>query len=236
MGERLVPIGAALLLGIALVVGSLFLADGIRDRGRSDVITVTGSAKKRIVSDYVVWNASVASQRSSPTAAARELDSWTRQIESFLRASGIRGAELTVQPISTETVTDDAGQTVGYRLSRYFQIRSPRVDTVAGVAERSAGLLRKGIPLAAEPPQYVYTQLASARPELLAEATKDAQNRAQVLVGATGGELGSLRDVNVGVFQITSPNSTEVADYGVYDTSTLAKDVTAVVNVTFALQ
>jgi hypothetical protein len=41
--------------------------------------------------------------------------------------------------------------------------------------------------------------------------------------------------VSVGVFKVTSPNSTEVEDYGVYDTSTLAKDVTAVVNVTFAL-
>jgi hypothetical protein len=35
---------------------------------------------------------------------------------------------------------------------------------------------------------------------------------------------------------VTSPNSTEVSDYGVYDTSTLRKDVTAVVNVTFALR
>jgi len=42
--------------------------------------------------------------------------------------------------------------------------------------------------------------------------------------------------VQVGVFQITSPNSTQVSDYGVYDTSTLNKDVTAVVNVTFALK
>ena len=53
---------------------------------------------------------------------------------------------------------------------------------------------------------------------------------------ATGSHLGKLRRVSVGVFQITSPNSTEVEDYGVYDTSTLDKDVTAVVNVTFALK
>ena len=44
-----------------------------------------------------------------------------------------------------------------------------------------------------------------------------------------------MRSVNVGVFQVTSPNSTEVSDYGVYDISTRAKDVTAVVNVTLAL-
>jgi len=45
-----------------------------------------------------------------------------------------------------------------------------------------------------------------------------------------------LRGVDVGVFQITTPNSTQVEDYGVYDTGTLEKDVTAVVNATFALK
>jgi len=42
--------------------------------------------------------------------------------------------------------------------------------------------------------------------------------------------------VDVGVFHVTSPNSIEVGDYGVYDISTRTKDVTAVVNVTLALE
>ena len=42
--------------------------------------------------------------------------------------------------------------------------------------------------------------------------------------------------MDVGVFQVTTPNSTQVEDYSVFDTSTLEKDVTAVVNVTFALK
>jgi hypothetical protein len=56
-----------------------------------------------------------------------------------------------------------------------------------------------------------------------------------VIVKATGASLGKLRGVDVGVFQVTSPNSTQVEDYGVYDTSTVDKDVTAVVNVTFGV-
>ncbi|MGZ4384431.1 MAG: SIMPL domain-containing protein, partial [Gaiellaceae bacterium] len=35
--------------------------------------------------------------------------------------------------------------------------------------------------------------------------------------------------------QVTAPNSTDVSDSGLYDTSTRDKDVTGVVNVTFAL-
>jgi uncharacterized protein len=82
----------------------------------------------------------------------------------------------------------------------------------------------------------VLTKLADIRPGLLAQAVRDAQNRGKVLVEASGAKLGKLRDVQVGVFQVTSPNSTQVSDYGIYDTSTLKKDVTAVVNVTFALK
>ena len=241
---RLVRDRMPLLVGLALLAaavfaGSLAIGSGIRDRGRTDVITVTGSAKQRITSDYAIWDVSVTSQNASAAKAADELAGWTAALRSFLLSHAIQPGELTVQPVSTQTVTAPSNgytnQVTGYQLTRNFEVRSSRVQAVADVAESSAQLLAQGIPLSAQPLQYVYTKLASLRPTLLEEATKDAQRRGEVLVGATGGTLGGLRGVNVGVFQVTSPNSTEVSDYGVYDTSTLQKDVTAVVNVTFAL-
>jgi len=238
MKER-VPLFLGLaLLAIAVVVGSLFIAGGIRDRNRTDVIVVTGSAKARIVSDYIVWDASLTGQGSSPAAASAQLSAWTSRVRGFLREQGVVAEELTVEPISTESpgsVDENGARVIGYRLTRSFEIRSSRVATIAAVAERSSSLLAQGVPFAADPPQYVYTKLPGLRPQLLAAATKDAQSRARVLVVASGAKLGKLRGVNVGVFQVSSPNSTDVSDYGVYDTTTLRKDVTAVVNVTFAL-
>jgi hypothetical protein len=229
-----------ILLALALGLGSVVLAGGIRDRNRNDVLTVTGSAKRRIVSDYVVWSASVTSQQPTAAAAAKELAAWAARVRSFLRQQGARAGEITIQPIATETVSGKGGRgpssgVAGYRLTRTFEVRSSRVGQVAGLAERSSRLLAEGIPLAAQPPQYSYTKLTTLRPQLLAQAVKDAKSRAHALIDAAGGGLGKLRGVNVGVFQVTSPNSTDVSDYGVYDTTTVDKDVTAVVNVTFAL-
>jgi hypothetical protein len=232
--ERLPLLGGLALIAIGFVIGSIFIGHGIRDKNRNDVISVTGSAKKRITSDYVVWNFSVTSQQGSANAAAKELAGWTTRTRSFLTGEGIEPGELTLQPISTETVSRK-GRVTSFVLTRSFEVRSPRVKEVTGVADRSSALLAEGIPLQASSPQYVYTRLTALRPQLLAQATKDARNRARVIVDATGAQLGKLRRVSVGVFQVTSPNSTEVEDYGVYDTSTLEKDVTAVVNVTFAL-
>jgi hypothetical protein len=233
--ERLPLLGGLALLAIAFVIGSIFIGHGIRDKNRNDVISVTGSAKKRIVSDYVVWNLFVTSEQPSAQDAARELTGWTTKIRSFLTQAGVETSELSVEPISTETVSRK-GKVTSFRLTRGFEVRSPRVRAVTDAANRGSELLAQGIPLQADPLRYVYTKLTALRPQLLAQATKDARSRARVIVDATGSQLGKLRRVSVGVFQITSPNSTEVEDYGVYDTSTLEKDVTAVVNVTFSLK
>jgi hypothetical protein len=191
------------------------------------------------VSDYAVWDLSVTSQQQKAAAAAQELAGWAEQIRTFLTNEGIKPDELTVQPVSTQTVTQsdggDGSKVTGYQVTRNFEVRSPRVDAVAAVAEASSRLIANGIPVQAQPLQYVLTKLADLRPRLLAEAVRDAEQRGKVLVEATGAKLGKLRGVDVGVFQVTSPNSTEVSDYGVYDTTTLHKDVTAVVNVTFSL-
>ena len=241
MRERLPLLVGFIVLAVAIAFGSISIAGGIRDRNQGDVITVTGSAKQRIKSDYVVWDFSVTSQQASPGAAATGLERWTSQIQTFLKDEGVQPGEVSVQPISTESVAgyingQDTGKVLAYKLTRSFEVRSPRVSAIARVAEHSSHLFAAGIPLTAQPLQYVYTRLPSLRPPLLAQATKDAQERARVLTAATGAHLGKLRGVDVGVFQVTSPNSTQVSDYGAYDTSTFEKDVTAVVNVTFTLR
>jgi hypothetical protein len=236
--ERLPLLVGLILLALAILFGSFAIGKGIRDRNRNDTVSVTGSAKKRIVSDYVVWDVSVSSQLATPQAAAKQLAGWSDRVGSFLHSAGALDSEVSVQPISTQTVTTSqggGGKIIGYNLTRTFEVRSSRVAQITALVKQSSQLLDEGIPIAAQPPQYVYTKLPEIRPGLLVQATRDALERANVLVGATGGHLGKLRQVNVGVFQVTSPNSTEVSDYGVYDTSTVDKDVTAVVNVTFAL-
>src|SRR5204862_1142343 len=75
--ERLPLLGGLALLAIAFVIGSFAIGHGIRDKNRNDVISVTGSAKQRIESEYVEWDISVPSQPASADAAARELAGWT---------------------------------------------------------------------------------------------------------------------------------------------------------------
>jgi uncharacterized protein len=125
--------GAIALLAVALFVGLVVLADGIRDRDVvDDTITVTGSAKRQITSDFVVWNASITAQRPTTEAASRDLAAWTERFRSFLREEGAAEDELSVGPVFTESVERDefseGPQVPGYRLTRTFTIRSPRIE------------------------------------------------------------------------------------------------------------
>ena len=84
------------LIAVAFVIGAIAIGHGIRDRNQNDVIVVTGSVKKRITSDYVIWTLSVTSTQPSATDAATELGRWTTKIRSFLTSQGGEPAELSV--------------------------------------------------------------------------------------------------------------------------------------------
>ena len=94
-------------------------------------------------------------------------------------------------------------------------------------------LLGQGVMVKPSSPKFTFTKLAGKRIDMLAKATKDARIRAEAIVRETGSELGKVKKVNTGVFQITVPNSTRVSSWGSYDTTTIRKDITAVMGVTF---
>ena len=207
MRDRLPLLVGLTLIAVALGVGSDLIANGIRDRGQNDVLTVTGSAKQRITSDYVIWTSHVSSQQPTAAAAAKEITAWTARVQSFFQAQGVEASELTLAPVSASppgSYTESGGKVKGYLLERDFEIRSARVSAIAHVAEESRSLLEQGVPLAVDPPQYVYTKLPTLRPKLLAAAMQDAQARARVLTTAGRVKLGHLRGVDVGVFQVTA--------------------------------
>ena len=67
-------------------------------------------------------------------------------------------------------------------------------------------------------------------------ATKDAKNRAERIVRATGQDLGNLRDASMGVIQVTAKDATEYEDSGTLDTTSIDKDIVAVVRLSIAIK
>jgi len=123
-----------------------------------------------------------------------------------------------------------------YVVSQGFDVSTGAIDTVQGAATRLGSLLERGVQVSAQPLAFISTDLEQAKLEALAAATGEARRRAGILVNGLGGKLGRMRASSLGVYQITPRNSTEVSDYGISDTSSRLKDVTAVVSATFAVK
>lgn len=233
---------AAVVLAIGIVIASaIFGWSYSKSKKGDESITVTGSAKKRIKSDLIVWSASVTAQSGQISEAYKQLADNVPKVKKYLMDKGIPEAQITISSISSvqEREKDSegnlTGKTTGYSLKQDVQVKSNDVEKVSQVAREATELINQGIFIESSAPQFIYTKLGDLKIEMLAEAAKDAKARAEQIANSTGNSIGTVRSAKMGVMQITAADSNEVSDYGLNDTGSFEKDITAVVNVSFAI-
>jgi len=233
---------AGVALAIGLVVSSVIFGWFFAKSKKGDeAITVTGSAKKRIKSDLVVWSAGVSVQSPQLQEAYKQLSDGVPRIKQYLIGKGIPENQMTVSSITTTPLKRqdsngvETSEITGYSLKQQVEVRSNDVDKIAQIAREATELINQGILIESNAPQYYYTQIGDLKIEMLGEAAKDAKVRAEKIAASTGNSIGAVRSAKMGVLQITPADSTDVSDSGMYDTSTIDKDMTAVVNISFAV-
>jgi hypothetical protein len=225
---------AAVIMSLAIGGGLMQVGSGFASRS-SDGITVTGSAKTTATADNAVWVLNVSLSSPTVATAVNKVDADVAALSQYLTKGGIPADALTLGAVATfaneEYSNGNAtGRILSYRATREVTVRSTDVQLVAKLSQGIGSLLATGINYG---PQYYISNLPELRPQLMAEAMKDAKVRAEALTKAVGGNIGSLVNVKAGPIQITTPDSTMTADYGAYDTTTIEKTVTATVSVTF---
>jgi hypothetical protein len=229
-------------LAAGLVAASALTAGAVSNLRRADdVIEVTGSARRPIRSDAAVWRLSVTAQGTTLQEAAAAVEAPSQRVLAFFRQNAVPDSVLTLGALVPEPVYrilengTPTGELVSYKVTQHFEVRSTDVDGIKALDRRADALIKEGVPLASGSPEYLYTRLADVRTQMLADATEDARRRAEAIAKSVGSEIGTVRSARMGVFQITPRNSTEVSDYGINDTSSLEKDITAVVRVSFSV-
>jgi hypothetical protein len=72
--------------------------------------------------------------------------------------------------------------------------------------------------------------------DLLAEAAKDARNRAKTIASNGGGSLGAIKRCTMGVFQITGSSSNEGYSYsGAFNTTDRYKTASITVHIEYGV-
>lgn len=238
-----VSLRAGFVLALANVVCVAILAWAyLQTRTADQVINVTGSAKKTILSDLIVWEAIVSARDKDAVAAYESLKRASDRTVAYLKEHGVPESAISLAAISTQRnfARDAKGnptdELTSYDLTRVVRVSSADVRGVGAIASQASELLKEGILLESQPPQYLYTKLADLKVEMLAEATKDASMRARQIADNSGSSLGGIREARMGVMQINPLHSTDVSHSGNNDTSSLEKEITAVVSAKFAVE
>ena len=234
MGAVVLAVG----LVVATTIGGWFFVKGKRG---DQTITVTGSARKRITSDLVIWRSAISYQAPTLSEAYRSLAEAVPRVKAYMVSKGIAENQIVVSSISSQTLhgrSSDGVETseiTGYSLRQELSVRSTEVEKIGQIAREATELINQGILLESMAPEYLYTKLGDLKIEMLAEAAKDAKRRAEQIAQSTDSSIGTVRTARMGVLQITAADSTDVSDSGMNDTSSLEKDITAVVNIGFAV-
>lgn len=238
-----VSLRAGVMLALANVVCALILAGAwTKVRTPPETIKVTGSAKKQIVSDLIVWRSSVSVNEADLQKAYDALKVGTEKTRAYLTQHGVPEQGTTVLPIAIDKhyARDASGnptdQVSSYNLSQTIEVTSRDVQKVADIARRITELIEQGVQIESQAPSYHYTKLADLKVTMLAEATKDATERARQIADNSGAQLGTIRTARMGVMQINPIHSNDVSGYGNSDTSSYEKEIMAVVGAEFALQ
>ena len=227
----------AVIMAVAVGGGLVQVGAGFASRSNSG-ITVTGSAKTEAVADNVVWTLNASQTSANVADAVRKVGADVDALTNYLTKGGVPADALTLGPVSTYGNQEYSngnytGRILNYVANRDLTVRSKDVELISRLSQGIGALLQTGVSVNNYGPQYYVSTLPDLRPQLLAEAMKDAQVRAKAITDAVGGGVGAVLSVKSGVIQVTTPDSTTTTDVGAYDTSTIQKTVTATVSVTF---
>ncbi len=239
---------AALIIGVSLIIGTVIVSDMVTyvKTFNASMLEVTGSAEQVVVSDEVKWtsNFSTDTTKSSLPTGYAQMSHDQSLVLTFLEKNGVSSGEITISPVNmTQSFMNckfnpsacSQSTLTAYTLDETVTVESSHVHKVTALAQKAGYLASQGVFFSTQSVKYYYNKLPGLRVKLIAAAVQDAQRRAQRIAASTGVKLGPLVSVNTGVLQLTPVNSTQVSNMGTYDTTTIKKQLTAVVNTSFRL-
>ena len=231
------------IFGLILAIGFIFGACIVTKNMSNNNITVTGSANKIVTSDSATWKFNIQAKAPTKAEAYKTVQKQLPEVKAYLKKKGIDEKNIELQlPSGYEIYKNNSNgystnEVIAYSYTQPIKISSDKVEIIREISTESQTLLEKGINIDSySDPEFQYSDLANLKIQLLEEATKDAKARANSMLKANRNKVGKIKNVRMGVFQITAPDSNDVADGGINDSSTVEKKVTAVANVTFSIK
>lgn len=241
-----VIVGVSLIAGITL--GGYFIGKG-GARFKADIRTVTvkGLVEKEVKADQAVWILRFRRAGEDLRDVDMKIRSDRDAAVAFLKDQGFKDEDISRQPTRTiDKLAREYGQNqtndrLRYVVTSSLQVTAKNIDLVTKALGATEELLKSGVLLdgqqgeGAANPRYVITAFNALRPQLLAEATKNARLTARQFASDSGAQVGNIRSANQGSIQIFGSDGND--ESGFYSpTSTPLKKIRVVSTFEFELR
>ncbi|QJB70709.1 SIMPL domain-containing protein [Parasphingorhabdus halotolerans] len=227
-----VLLASAGLLTIGLIAGGYFMGDGLLRAKMADrSVTVRGLAERDVTADLATWTIAYSAQSSSLADAQIDIDGDTKAIGKFFTELGFKADAL--KPTGANVNQYDSNGIPQYTIRQRLSLRTDDIDKAQAAVARQFDLVRRGVVLEdGSGMSYTFTKLEKIKPEMVAEATKDARKSAEQFAKDSETNVGGIKSATQGYFSIESRDG-DGGGYGVSDTP--YKKVRVVTTVDFYL-
>lgn len=201
----------ALLIGVGILALGLCIKAGFDNFSYRDrVVTVRGLAEKEVMANKVTWPVVYQSVGNDLPAIYSNLTGTNKTIVDFLKANGITDSEISVNaPEIVDLQAERYNNNIKpyrYNVTQVIVVTSQQVDKVRELILRQTELLKDGIAIVAGgysyPISYEYTDLNSVKPEMIAEATRNAREAGDKFAADSESHLGKIKTASQGQFSI----------------------------------
>ena len=250
--DRKVAVILAVAIVIGLVISSWFLATSL-ERFRTDdrFITVRGFSEREVKADLAIWPLRVGVASNDLAEGSRLIESGKQKVLQFLRSNGIDSGDIMQKDLrvhdkrANEYDATNSAASPRYVITVTIQVRSTNVDNILRVSRMTDALLHAGVAISStnewqgSSPQFMFTKLNDIKPEMLAEATRNARNAGLEFAKESNTTLGKMRKASQGLFTISDRDemgANEGERGSAAGTADLFKKVRVVISVDYAIE
>jgi len=239
-GDRAVLLGAVAIFALGLTTSGYALGDGFRryKLAQQRSVTVRGVSERNVTADLATWTISFAHEGTELGSVQQSVDQQARFVRAFFQRSGFRPGEVSDSNISLsrEQPTDRDGNPVGpesLTVRRSIQLRTGDVMKAQAAYAGQAELLRNGVELSGSNISYTFTKLNDLKPEMIAEATRNARRSADQFANDSGASVGSIKSASQGYFSVGARDGEDCDDCGSSGGSTPFQKVRVVTTIDY---
>ena len=171
---------------------------------------VKGLSERIVKADVAIWSINFEVKSNNIDTLYADIERNLAAINGFLKTKGFEESEINVAPVN---IYQDTYKDALFRYNANIQLSvyTKKVDLVRSASKDTLLLVKNGVTLNGNSINFEFSDINSIKPEMLAEAIKNAQASAEQFTKESGSSLGGIARGNQGVFDITDkdPGSPE---------------------------